>query len=257
LIAPLAAIDAIEAATRLPFEGGCEVEARLFIDCLYSDQSKALIHVFFGEREVAKVPDIPKETPIIPVNSAAVAGAGTMGGGIAMVFANAGIPVVLKEADQAALDRGLSSIRKNYAVSVQRGRFTQATVDERLKLIQPTLDYSDFAQADIVIEAVFEGMALKKKSSRTGSRVSQAISPQHVDPKHRRDRILHSRPASVIVLISSVRSTSCDSKSSVANPAAKKHRHLHAAFEKAGKDWRAGRQLPRLRGQSHVPSPRP
>jgi len=163
LIAPLAAIEAIEAATRLPFEKGCEVEARLFIDCLYSDQSKALIHVFFGEREVAKVPDIPKETPILPINSAAVVGAGTMGGGIAMVFANAGIPVVLKEADQAALDRGLANIRKNYAVSVQRGRFTQAAVDDRLKLIKPTLDYTDFAQADIVIEAVFEGLALKRE----------------------------------------------------------------------------------------------
>jgi 3-hydroxyacyl-CoA dehydrogenase len=163
LIAPLAAIDAIEAATKLPFEEGCQVEAKLFIDCLYSDQSKALIHVFFGEREVAKVPDVPKETAIIPVNSAAVVGAGTMGGGIAMVFANAGIPVLLKEADQAALDRGLANIRKNYAVSVQRGRFTQAALDERLSLIKPTLSYDDFGQADIVIEAVFEGMALKKE----------------------------------------------------------------------------------------------
>ena len=163
LIAPLAAIDAIEAATELPFEEGCQVEAKLFIDCLYSEQSKALIHVFFGEREVAKVPDIPKETAIIPVNSAAVVGAGTMGGGIAMVFANAGIPVLLKEADQAALDRGFANIRKNYAVSVQRGRFTQAAVEERLSLIKPTLSYEDFSQADMVIEAVFEGMALKKE----------------------------------------------------------------------------------------------
>jgi 3-hydroxyacyl-CoA dehydrogenase len=163
LIAPLAAIDAIEAATRLPFDQGCEVEAKLFIDCLYSDQSKALIHVFFGEREVAKVPDIPKDTPALPVSSAAVVGAGTMGGGIAMVFANAGIPVVLKDSDQAALDRGLGNIRKNYATSVQRGRFTQESVDERLKLIKPTLSYEDFNQADMVIEAVFEGMALKKE----------------------------------------------------------------------------------------------
>src|SRR5450432_2484968 len=139
LIAPLAAIDAIEAATSLPFEEGCQGEAKLFIDCLYSDQSKALIHVFFGEREVAKVPDIPKETPTIPVNSAAVVGAGTMGGGIAMVFANAGIPVLLKEADQAALDRGMATIRKNYATSVQRGRFTQQSAEERLNLIKPTL----------------------------------------------------------------------------------------------------------------------
>ena len=163
LIAPLAAIDAIEAATRLPFEEGCQAEAKLFLDCLYSDQSKALIHVFFAEREVAKIPDIPKETPVIPVNSAAVVGAGTMGGGIAMVFANAGIPVLLKEADQAALDRGLANIQKNYATSVKRGRFTQQFVDERLKLIQPTLSYDDFSKADMVIEAVFEGMALKKE----------------------------------------------------------------------------------------------
>ena len=171
LIAPLAAIDAIEAATRLPFEEGCQAEAKLFIDCLYSDQSKALIHVFFGEREVAKVPDIPKDTAIIPVNSAAVVGAGTMGGGIAMVFANAGIPVWLKEADQAALDRGLANIRKNYATSVQRGRFTQQFVDERLNLIKPTLSYDDFGQADMVIEAVFEGMALKKEIFRELDRV--------------------------------------------------------------------------------------
>src|SRR5438309_1697091 len=122
LIAPLAAIAAIEAATRLPFEEGCQAEAKLFLDCLYSDQSKALIHIFFGEREVAKIPDVPKETAIISVNSAAVVGAGTMGGGIAMVFANAGIPVLLKEADQAALDRGLATIQKNYANSVKRGR---------------------------------------------------------------------------------------------------------------------------------------
>jgi len=163
LIAPLAAIDAIEASTKLPFEEGCQAEAKMFIDCLYSDQSKALIHVFFGEREVAKIPDIPKETPTIPVNSAAVVGAGTMGGGIAMVFANAGIPVLLKDADQAALDRGLANIRKNYDTSVKRGRFTQQFVDERLKLIQPTLNYDDFSKADMVIEAVFEGMALKKQ----------------------------------------------------------------------------------------------
>src|SRR4029079_16301993 len=163
MIAPLAALDAIEAATRLPFEEGCQVEAKLFIHCLYSDQSKALIHVFFGEREVAKVPDTPKETPTIPVNSAAVVGAGTMGGGIAMVFANAGIPVLLKEADQAALDRGIANIHKNYATSVQRRRFTQQSVDERLVRIKPTLSYADFSQADMVIEAVFEGMALKKE----------------------------------------------------------------------------------------------
>src|SRR6266849_10254801 len=158
LLAPLAAIDAIEAATKLSFEQGCEEEQRLFLRCLLSEQSKALIHVFFGEREVAKIPDVPKETPALPVNCVCVVGAGTMGGGIAMVFANAGIPVLLKESDQAALDRGLANIRKTYANSLKRGRFTQQFVDERLKLIRTTLDYEEFAHVDMVIEAVFENM---------------------------------------------------------------------------------------------------
>ena len=173
MIAPLAAIDAVEAATKLTFEEGSKLERKLFMDCLFSDQSKALIHVFFGEREVSKIPDIPKETPVIPVNTAAVVGAGTMGGGIAMVLANAGIPVLLKEADQAALDRGLLNIQKNYATSVKRGRFTQDFVDERLKLIQPTLSYDSFLNADLVIEAVFEGMALKREVFAALDRVSK------------------------------------------------------------------------------------
>ena len=163
LLAPLAAIDAVEAATTMPFEQGCQIEEELFTTCLFSDQSKALIHAFFGEREVAKIPDVPKETPTIDVNSAGIVGAGTMGGGIAMVFANAGIPVLLKETDQAALDRGLANIHKNYGNSVKRGRFTQQFVDERLKLIRPTLEYSEFANVDMVVEAVFESMALKKE----------------------------------------------------------------------------------------------
>jgi 3-hydroxyacyl-CoA dehydrogenase len=163
LMAPQAAIDAVEAATKLPFDQGVEAERKLFTDCLFSDQSKALIHVFFGEREVAKIPDVPKETPVIPVKSAAVIGAGTMGGGIAMNFANAGIPVLLKETDQAALDRGMNTIRKNYENTMKKGRLTQQQMDDRLKLIRPTLTYDGFADADMVIEAVFEGMALKKQ----------------------------------------------------------------------------------------------
>ena len=162
-MAPLAAIDAIEAAAKLSFEEGCQVEAKLFNECLFSDQSKALIHVFFAEREAGKVPGVPKETPVIPVNSVGIVGAGTMGGGIAMVFANAGILVILKEADQAALGRGMVTIEKNYASSVKRGRMTQQFADERLRLIRPVLGYDDFAQVDMVIEAVFEGMALKKQ----------------------------------------------------------------------------------------------
>lgn len=163
MTAPLAAIDAVEAATLMPFEQGCDFERNRFIECLFSEQSKALIHVFFGEREVAKVPGVPKETPVLPVAAAAVVGAGTMGGGITMVFANAGIPVLLKEVDQPSLDRGLANIRKNYANSVSKGRLTQPFVDERLKLIQPTLSFDGFSTVDMVVEAVFEGMELKKQ----------------------------------------------------------------------------------------------
>jgi 3-hydroxyacyl-CoA dehydrogenase len=163
LTAPLAAIDAVEAATKLHFDEGIKRESELFQQCLFSDQSKGLIHVFFGEREVAKIPGIPKETAQIPVNRVAVVGAGTMGGGIAMVFANAGIPVLLKETDQAALDRGLATIQKNYANSVKKGRFTQEQMDQRMARIQPTLSYDGFGDVDMVTEAVFEGMALKKQ----------------------------------------------------------------------------------------------
>jgi 3-hydroxyacyl-CoA dehydrogenase len=186
--APLAAIDAVEAATRLSFEEGCQTEAKLFTECLFSDQSKALIHVFFGEREVAKIPDVPKDTPVIPVNCVAVVGSGTMGGGIAMVFANAGIPVLLKDVDNAALEIGMSKIWKNYANSVQRGRFTQAFVDERLRLITPVSTYDAFDGVDMVVEAVFEGMALKKtvfeeldRACRRGAILASNTSTLNID----------------------------------------------------------------------------
>ena len=163
MMSPLAAIDAVEAATSLPFEEGCQVEKKLFDECLFSDQSKALIHAFFGEREVAKIPEILKDTVLLQVSSVAVVGGGTMGGGIAMVFANAGFPVLLKEADQPGLDRGLATIQKKYLSSLKRGRFTQQFVDERLKLIKPTLSYDNFGKVDMVVEAVFEDMTLKKE----------------------------------------------------------------------------------------------
>ncbi|HKA22592.1 MAG TPA: 3-hydroxyacyl-CoA dehydrogenase NAD-binding domain-containing protein [Blastocatellia bacterium] len=163
MTAPLAAIDAVEASTKLPFDEGCKREAELFRDCLFSDQSKALIHVFFSEREVAKIPGLPKETKTLEIRKAAVVGAGTMGGGIAMNYANAGIPVLLKEASQEFLDRGLATIRKNYANSVKKGRFSQEVMDQRMALITPTLTYDGFEEADIVTEAVFEGMELKKQ----------------------------------------------------------------------------------------------
>ncbi len=162
-MAPLAAIEAVEAATKLSFEEGCQKESALFQQCLFSGQSKAMIHAFFGEREVTKIPDIPKDTPQIEIKKAAVVGAGTMGGGIAMNYANAGIPVLLKEASQELLDKGLATIKKNYANSVKKGRFSQEEMDLRMALIQPTLTYDGFDEVDIVAEAVFEGMELKKQ----------------------------------------------------------------------------------------------
>src|SRR6185295_7241825 len=153
----------VEAATTLSFDEGVAKERQLFEECLFSDQSKALIHVFFAERAVSKIPGLPKDTPLIPIRRAAVIGAGTMGGGITMAYANAGIPVLLKEVSPEALDRGLATIKKNYAASVSRGKLTQQQMDERLARIEPTITYDRFAEADIVVEAVFEGMELKKK----------------------------------------------------------------------------------------------
>ncbi|MGA8029782.1 MAG: 3-hydroxyacyl-CoA dehydrogenase NAD-binding domain-containing protein [Bryobacteraceae bacterium] len=161
--APLAAIDAVEAATKLSFDEGCQREAELFNECLYSTESKALIYAFFGERTVSKIPDIPKNTKTYDILRAAVIGAGTMGGGIAMNFANAGIPVIVKETAQGALDRGMATIRGNYAKTVQKGRLSQALMDQRLALITAQLGYDGFNEADIIIEAVFENMAVKKQ----------------------------------------------------------------------------------------------
>jgi 3-hydroxyacyl-CoA dehydrogenase len=163
LIAPLAALDAIEAAMKLPFAEGIRKEAEIFERCLHSDQCRALIHAFFAERAVAKIPDIPKDTALYTIRSAGVIGAGTMGGGIAMALSNAGIPVLLKDAEQAALDRGMATLRKNYERSVKSGRLTAAAADERIARISPQLGWEGFDQADIIIEAVFESMALKKQ----------------------------------------------------------------------------------------------
>lgn len=163
MMAPLAAIDAVEAATKLPFDEGVAKERELFQQCLFSDQSKSMIHVFFGEREVQKIPGVGKDVRQVEIKKAAIIGAGTMGGGIAMNYANAGIPVILKETTQDALDRGVATIAKNYQNSVNKGRFPQEVMDKRMALITPQLSYDGFEEADIITEAVFEGMALKKE----------------------------------------------------------------------------------------------
>ena len=164
--APLRAIDAVEAAVSLPFSEGIKREAEIFRECLFSTQSKALIHAFFSEREVRKIPGVPKETPVRDIRSAAVIGAGTMGVGIAMSYANAGIPVRLKEVSKEALDKGMQAIQKNYGRSVKRGRFTAEVAEQRISMIRPQTDWDGFEEADIVVEAVFESMALKKEVFR-------------------------------------------------------------------------------------------
>jgi 3-hydroxyacyl-CoA dehydrogenase len=160
--APARAVDAVEAAVTLPFDDGVKLERRIFEELLLTTESKALRHAFFGERAVAKVPDVPEDTPTIEVKRVAIVGAGTMGGGIAMAFANAGFGVMLLEASRAALDRGVETIRKNYAGAVARGRLTQAEMDARLARIGTTLSYAELRDADLVIEAVFEDMKVKK-----------------------------------------------------------------------------------------------
>jgi len=164
MAAPFAAVNAIEAGLKLPFDDGSVRERELFAECVVSTESKALRHLFFAEREVAKVPDIPKDTPTKEIKRAAVIGAGTMGGGIAMTYANAGIPVLLKEVDDEALQRGLATIRKNYDVTMSKGKMTAEQVEKTMALITPTTSYDRFDEVDIVVEAVFENMDLKKRT---------------------------------------------------------------------------------------------
>ncbi|MCG8668118.1 MAG: 3-hydroxyacyl-CoA dehydrogenase NAD-binding domain-containing protein [Pseudomonadales bacterium] len=157
-------IECVEAAVNIDdFDKGIAKEAENFFKCFKSSQRKALIHVFFNERNAAKIPDIPKETPRRDIKKAAVIGAGTMGGGIAMCFANAGIEVTLLDADQEGLDKGLAKIQKNYELSLAKGKLKQSSYEQRLSLIKSSLDYQELADADVIIEAVFENLALKKK----------------------------------------------------------------------------------------------
>ena len=161
--APENCIKAVEAAVELPFEQGIKRERELFTELMNSPESKAQRYFFFAEREAAKIPDVPGDTPAKDIKKAAVIGAGTMGGGIAMNFANAGIPVTVVEMAQEALDRGLGLVRKNYEATAARGRLTPADVEQRMGLIQGTTDWKAIADADIVIEAVFEEMPIKKE----------------------------------------------------------------------------------------------
>ena len=160
--APENIIKSIEAAVELPFDEGIAREAELFHELHDTIESAAQRYYFFAEREAAKVPDLPRTTPTLDVKTAGVIGAGTMGGGIVMNFLNAGIPVTLVEMNQTALDRGVGVIRKNYENSAKRGRMTAEQVETRMALIKPALHLDALAEADLVIEAVFEEMAIKR-----------------------------------------------------------------------------------------------
>jgi len=164
--APLEIVACVEAATTKPFDEGRKFERERFGFLVEGKESKALRHMFFAERQTAKIPDVPEDTPMRPVKSASVIGAGTMGGGIAMNFANAGIPVTIMDVTQEAVDKGVAKIKANYASTVSKGRLKQEEMDKRMALIKPTTKLEDGKDADIVIEAVFERMDVKQDMFR-------------------------------------------------------------------------------------------
>ena len=161
--APLLIVECAEAAATRPFDEGRKLERAHFNALLSGDESKALRHAFFAERQTSKIPDVPEDTPVREINTAAVIGAGTMGGGIAMCFANAGIPVTVVDASQEALDKGLRKIQDNYAATVAKGRLAPSDMDRRMSLIRGSANLGNIADADIVIEAVFERMDVKQE----------------------------------------------------------------------------------------------
>ena len=162
-LAPEYNIQCIEAAVNLPFDEGIKVEGKLFMELMMGNQSRAQQYLFFAQRQVNKIPDIEKDTELKDVESVGVIGAGTMGGGISMNFANAGIPVTIVEQSQERLDKGLSIIRKNYENTAAKGRITTAQVEERMGLIDGKTSLEDLNSQDLIIEAVFENMDLKKE----------------------------------------------------------------------------------------------
>ncbi|MEQ8407238.1 MAG: 3-hydroxyacyl-CoA dehydrogenase NAD-binding domain-containing protein [Gammaproteobacteria bacterium] len=162
-IAPDRIVSAIQAAVELPFDDGLKKERELFLELVSSSESAAMRHIFFAERQAAKIKDLPKDTPTRAIKKVAIIGGGTMGGGIAMCFANVDIPVVMVEVNDEALQRGLSIINKNYGITVKKGKMSEERMQTRLELISGTTDYADIADVDLVIEAVFENLDLKKE----------------------------------------------------------------------------------------------
>ncbi|WP_175940293.1 3-hydroxyacyl-CoA dehydrogenase NAD-binding domain-containing protein [Caballeronia sp. BCC1704] len=164
--APHKCIDAIEMGAKEGFDRGLAFERECFLFLVQTPESRALRHAFFAERAASKIADVPSNTPVRKIERIGVIGAGTMGGGIAMNFINAGLPVVLLETKQDALDRGLATVRRNYEAQVKKGKLTQEQLEARMQLVHPTLDYADLAQADLIVEAVFEDFDVKAQVFR-------------------------------------------------------------------------------------------
>ncbi|KAB2902412.1 MAG: 3-hydroxyacyl-CoA dehydrogenase [Burkholderiaceae bacterium] len=160
--APAKCVDAVEAATRRKFADGLAYERELFINLMWTPESRALRHIFFSERAASKIPDVPSDTPQRAIQKVGVIGAGTMGGGITMNFLNAGIPVTILETKQEALDRGIATISKNYEAQVKKGKLKEDKYQQRMALLSTTLAYGDLKDADLIIEAVFEEMGVKE-----------------------------------------------------------------------------------------------
>ncbi len=169
--APLKCVAAVEAATKRKFDDGMALERETFINLMWSPEGRALRHIFIAERAASKIPDVPADTPKRNIKAIAVIGAGTMGGGIAMNFLNAGIPVKMLEMKQDALDRGIATIRKNYEAQVKKGKLKQDKYEQRMAMLTTTLSYDDLGEADMVIEAVFEEMGVKEKVFKELDRV--------------------------------------------------------------------------------------
>jgi 3-hydroxyacyl-CoA dehydrogenase len=165
--APLKCVEAVAASVRMKFEDGMKLEREIFMALMLTPESRALRHAFMAERAASKIPDVPADTPTRPIRKVAVIGAGTMGGGISMNFLNAGIPVTMLEMKQEALDKGTGVMRKNYETQVKKGKLKQDKLDERMGLLSTTLKYDDLKDADLVIEAVFEDMAVKEQVFKT------------------------------------------------------------------------------------------
>jgi len=164
--APVKCVDAVEAAVKRRFDDGLAFEREQFIALMMTPECKALRHAFFAERAASKIPDVPEDTPVRPIQKVAVIGAGTMGGGISMNFLNAGIPVTILETSQEALDRGIGVMRRNYEAQVKKGKLAQDKYEQRMGLLSTTLSYDDIRDADLVIEAVFEDINVKEQVFR-------------------------------------------------------------------------------------------